>query len=127
MIEVKQVTKKYGSFTAVEDVTFQIQKGEIVGLLGQNGAGKTTTMNMITGYIEPTKGDIFINGYNILKNPKKAKRLIGYMPENTPLYEDLTVEEFVQYLAELKLVSKKEKKEKIEKVIHDTRLSTSKK
>ena len=86
MIEVKNITKKYGNFTAVDNISFKIEEGEIIGLLGPNGAGKSTTMNMITGYIEPTEGEIVINGYDISKRPKKAKLQIGYMPEGVPLY-----------------------------------------
>lgn len=122
MIEVKNITKKYGSFTAVEKINFEIKKGEIIGLLGPNGAGKSTTMNMITGYIEPTEGEIIINGYNISKNPKKAKAQIGYMPEGVPLYSDLTVKEFITYMAELKKVDRKTRKEKVEKIIEQTGL-----
>lgn len=122
MIQVKNVTKKYGKFIAVDNINFDIKEGEIVGLLGPNGAGKSTTMNMITGFIEPTQGEIIINGYNILKKPKQAKKQIGYMPEGVPLYNDLTVKEFISYMADLKLVSKKEKKETIEKVIKETNL-----
>ena len=91
MIEVKNVTKKYGKAVAVEDISFTINEGEIVGLLGPNGAGKSTTMNILTGYIEQTSGDVTIEGYNTLKKPKKAKKQIGYMPEGVPLYTDLTV------------------------------------
>ena len=122
MIEVKNVTKKYGKFVAVDDISFKINEGEIVGLLGPNGAGKSTTMNMLTGYIEQTGGDIIINGYNMLKKPKKAKKDIGYMPEGTPLYTDLTVKEFINYMAEIKGVNKKERKEKVQKIIEQTGL-----
>lgn len=122
MIEVKNVTKKYGKFVAVDDISFKINEGEIVGLLGPNGAGKSTTMNMLTGYIEQTEGDIIINGYNMLKKPKKAKKDIGYMPEGIPLYTDLTVREFVNYMAEIKGVNKKERKEKVQKIIEQTGL-----
>ena len=122
MIEVKNVTKKYGSFVAVDNISFKIEKGEIVGLLGPNGAGKSTTMNMITGYIEPTEGEITIDGYDISKKPKKAKSQIGYMPEGVPLYSDLTVKEFVTYMAELKKVDRKTRKEKVEKIIEQTGL-----
>ena len=93
MIEVKHVTKRYGKAVAVEDISFSIKEGEIVGLLGPNGAGKSTTMNMLTGFIEPTEGEIIIDGNDILKKPKKAKKQIGYMPEGVPLYTDLTVKE----------------------------------
>ena len=122
MIEVKNVTKKYGKVAAVEDISFTIKEGEIVGLLGPNGAGKSTTMNMITGFIEQTTGDIIVDGYDMLKKSKKAKKQIGYMPEGVPLYTDLTVKEFVTYMAEIKQVSKKERKEKVKKVIEQTGL-----
>ena len=88
MIEVKNVSKKYGNFYAVRNVSFNVRDGEIVGFLGRNGAGKTTTMNMITGFIEPSSGKITINGYDVDVKPKKAKKIIGYMPEGVPLYPD---------------------------------------
>lgn len=122
MIQVENITKKYGSFTAVENINFEIEEGEIVGFLGPNGAGKSTTMNMITGFIEPTSGKIIVDGYDISKKPRKAKRQIGYMPEGVPLYSDLTVKEFVTYMAELKGVPRKEKKEKVQKAINETGL-----
>ena len=122
MIEVKNVTKKYGKAVAVDDISFEIKEGEIVGLLGPNGAGKSTTMNMLTGFIEQTEGDIIVDGYNMLKKPKRAKKEIGYMPEGVPLYMDLTVKEFVTYMAEIKKVNKKERKEKVEKIIEQTGL-----
>ena len=122
MIEVKNVTKKYGKAVAVNDISFEIKEGEIVGLLGPNGAGKSTTMNMLTGFIEQTEGEIIVDGYNMLKKPKKAKKEIGYMPEGVPLYMDLTVKEFVTYMAEIKKVNKKERKEKVEKIIEQTGL-----
>ena len=122
MIEVKNVTKKYGKFVAVDDISFEIKEGEIVGLLGPNGAGKSTTMNMLTGFIEQTEGEIIIDGYDMLKKPKKAKKEIGYMPEGVPLYADLTVKEFVKYMAEIKGIDKKVRKEKVEKIIEETGL-----
>ena len=122
MIEVKNVSKKYGNFYAVRNVSFNIRDGEIVGFLGRNGAGKTTTMNMITGFIEPSSGKITINGYDVDVKPKKAKKIIGYMPEGVPLYPDLTVKEFVSYMADLKLVPHKEKKQAVEKAILQTGL-----
>ena len=122
MIEVKNVTKKYGKAVAVDNISFTINEGEIVGLLGPNGAGKSTTMNMLTGFIEQTEGEIIIDGYDMLKKPKKAKKEIGYMPEGTPLYTDLTVKEFVTYMAEIKNVDKKTRKEKVEKIIEQTGL-----
>ena len=122
MIEVKNVTKKYGIFTAVDNITFNVKDGEVVGLLGQNGAGKSTTMNMITGFIEPTEGTIIVNGFDIMKKSLKAKKQIGYMPENVPLYPELTVKEFVSYMAELKLVGRKERKQEVENAIKETGL-----
>ena len=123
MIEVKNLTKKYGSFTALDNVSFKIEEGEIIGLLGPNGAGKSTTMNIITGYIEPTDGEVIINGINMLKKPKKAKKEIGYMPEGVPLYSDLTVKEFVTYMAGIKKVDKKTLKEKVNKIMEETGLT----
>lgn len=123
MIQVENITKKYGSFTAVNDISFEIDEGEIVGFLGPNGAGKSTTMNMITGFIEPTKGKIIVDGYDISQKPKKAKKQIGYMPEGVPLYSDLTVKEFVTYMAELKGCNSKTKKEKVQKVLEETGLT----
>lgn len=117
MIKVENITKKYGNYTAVDNMNFEIKEGEIVGFLGPNGAGKTTTMSMITGFIEPTKGNVEINGYNVSKRAKKAKREIGYMPETTPLYNELTPKEFIGYMAELKRVPKKERKAEVERVL----------
>ena len=122
MIEVKNVTKKYGNFVAVDNISFNIKEGEIIGLLGPNGAGKSTTMNMITGFIEQTEGEIIIDGYDMLKKPKKSKKEIGYMPEGVPLYTDLTVKEFVSYMAQIKKVDRKIRKEQIEKTIEETGL-----
>ena len=122
MIEVKNVTKKYGSTTAVNDISFNVKDGEVVGFLGPNGAGKSTTMNMLTGFIEPTSGEIRINGNDISKRPRNAKKDIGYMPENVPLYYELTPEEFVTYMAELKLVKRNERKEEVEKALKETGL-----
>ena len=116
MIEVKNVTKKYGNTTAVDNISFDVKDGEVVGFLGPNGAGKSTTMNMITGFIEPTEGQIIVNGNDISKKPKKAKKQIGYMPESVPLYYELN------YMAELKFVERKERKAEVEKVIKETGL-----
>ncbi len=122
MIEVKNVTKKYGSVTAVDNISFEVKDGEVVGFLGPNGAGKSTTMNMITGFIEPTEGQIIINGKDISKKERKAKKEIGYMPENVPLYYELTVKEFVTYMAELKFVKRQDRKEEVAKVLKETGL-----
>ena len=127
MIEVKNVTKKYGSNVAVDDISFSIQDGEVVGFLGPNGAGKTTTMNIITGFIEQTEGNVIVNGFDTIKKPKKAKKEIGYMPEGVPLYMDLTVKEFVTYMAELKKVNRKTKKESVQEILRETGLDTMQK
>ena len=123
MIEVKNITKKYGNSVVVDDVSFEVNDHEIVGFLGPNGAGKSTTMNMITGFIEPTKGKIVVNGYDVSKSPIKAKKQIGYMPESVPLYNDLTVREFISYMADLRRVKKKEKKEEVKKLMEQTGLT----
>ena len=122
VIEVKNVTKKYESTIAVDNISFEVKDGEVVGLLGPNGAGKSTTMNMVTGYIEPTSGKIFENGIVILKKPNKVKKQIGYMPEGVPLYYELTPKEFISYMAELKLVKKKERKQEVQRVINEAGL-----
>lgn len=123
MIEIKNVTKKYGTFAAVDDISFEVKDHEIVGFLGPNGAGKSTTMNMITGFIEPTSGKIIVNGHDVSKAPNKAKMQIGYMPENVPLYNDLTVKEFVSYMCELRKVPKKDRDLQIRKIIKKTGLN----
>jgi len=123
VIQVEDITKRYGFITAVDKINFEIEEGEVVGFLGPNGAGKSTTMNMITGFIEPTSGRILVDGYDISKKPKKAKKQIGYMPEGVPLYGDLTAKEFVTYMAELKGVKKKERKAMVQKAIEETGLT----
>lgn len=116
MIEVKNLTKKYGSHLAVDDLSFTIEKGQIYGFLGPNGAGKSTTMNIMTGYIGATSGEVLINGYNILENPEKAKRCIGYLPEIPPLYLDMTVKEYLFFVSELKKISKANRKSEVQQV-----------
>lgn len=123
MIQVKNVSKRYGTFQALDNINFTIQEGEIVGLLGPNGAGKSTTLNIITGFIEQSEGEVTINGVDTIKKAKKAKQEIGYMPEGVPLYQDLTVKEFITYLAELKSIPKVQKKQQIEKVMEQTKLT----
>lgn len=102
MIEVSHLTKKYGPLVAVDDISFTAAEGEILGFLGPNGAGKTTTMNMITGYLSITDGSVSVGGYDILENPIEAKQRIGYLPEQPPLYLDMTVEEYLRFVCELK-------------------------
>ena len=104
MIEVSHLSRKYGDFTAVHDLSFHLEKGKIYGLLGPNGAGKSTTMNMITGYLAPDAGEIRIGGYDVLQEPEKAKSCIGYLPEIPPLYTDLTVREYLTCVARMKKI-----------------------
>ena len=117
MIEVSKVSKKYGSRLAVEDLSFSVEKGEVVGFLGPNGAGKTTTMKMITGCMAPTFGDIKIDGENILDNPIEIKKKIGYLPEVPPLYSDMYVEDYLYYVAHLKKCPKDQIKQQVNSVI----------
>ena len=117
MIEVENLTKKYGSQVAVDNLSFRVERGMIYGFLGPNGAGKSTTMNMMTGYIAATSGTVKINGYDILKNPEQAKKSIGYLPELPPVYPDMTVYEYLRFVAELKKVKKNERQAQIEAII----------
>jgi ABC-2 type transport system ATP-binding protein len=102
MIEVQHLTKRYGPFTAVEDVSFRVEKGEILGFLGPNGAGKTSTMRMITGYMPPTDGKVIVAGYDVFTHPIDAKKRTGYLPETPPLYPDMTVREYLTFAAKIK-------------------------
>lgn len=107
MIKVKNLTKRYGSISALDNVSFSVKKGEVVGFLGPNGAGKTTTMNILTGYLSSTSGTVSIDGYDILEEPTEAKKRIGYLPEVPPLYPDMTVDEYLDFLYELKKAKQK--------------------
>ena len=109
MIEVRNLVKDYFGHVAVNDLSFTVEAGEVVGFLGPNGAGKSTTMNIITGYISATSGQAIINGYDIFDEPEKAKKSIGYLPEQPPLYPDMTVAEYLKFVAELKKVKKSER------------------
>ena len=122
MIEIENLTKKYGDHVAVDHLSFRIDRGMIYGFLGPNGAGKSTTMNIMTGYIAATEGTVKINGYDILKEPEKAKKSIGYLPEIPPVYPDMTVYEYLKFVAELKKVPKEERKEQIEDIMEQTRV-----
>lgn len=122
MIEVRNLVKKYGNHVAVDHLNFTVEKGKIYGFLGPNGAGKSTTMNMITGYIASTEGDILIDGHNILEEPEEAKKRIGYLPEIPPLYQDMTVREYLEFAAELKSIPKEKKKSNIEEVMSTTKV-----
>jgi ABC-2 type transport system ATP-binding protein len=122
LIEVKNLTKKYGNHVAVDNLSFSVEKGMIYGFLGPNGAGKSTTMNIMTGYIAATNGTVTINGYDILKDPENAKRCIGYLPELPPVYSDMTVLEYLKFVAELKQVKKSERKAQIEEIMEQTKI-----
>lgn len=122
MIEVRNLVKKYGNHVAVDHLNFTVEKGKIYGFLGPNGAGKSTTMNMITGYIASTEGDILIDGHNILEEAEEAKKRIGYLPEMPPLYQDMTVREYLEFAAELKAIPREKKKSNIEEVMSTTKI-----
>lgn len=116
MIEVRNLVKKYGNHTAVDHLNFKIESGRIYGFLGPNGAGKSTTMNIMTGYLGATEGEVFIDGHNILKEPEEAKRHIGYLPEQPPLYMDMTVREYLSFAAELKGIRRAKREDEITEV-----------
>ena len=122
MVEVKNLTKFYGSIKAVDNISFTVENGEVLGFLGPNGAGKSTTMNMITGYISSTSGTVVIDGVDILEDPKEAKTKIGYLPEMPPLYMDMTVRKYLEFMFDLKKV-KLPKKEHIEEVMRLVRIT----
>lgn len=122
MIQVENLVKKYGNHLAVDHLSFTIEKGKIYGFLGPNGAGKSTTMNIMTGYLGATEGTVKINGHDILKEPEVAKRSIGYLPEIPPLYTEMTVEEYLQFAAELKKIPKDQRDAQIEKVVQMAKL-----
>lgn len=122
MIEVKNLTKRYGGVKAVDDISFTAESGEVVGLLGPNGAGKSTTMNIITGYLGATSGTVLIDGADILESPKKAKAKIGYLPEQPPLYQDMTVRRYLEFIFDLKKV-RLPKKEHIAEVMEIVKIA----
>lgn len=122
MIEIQNLTKSYGQIKAVDDISFTVEKGEVLGFLGPNGAGKSTTMNIITGFIPSTEGTVKVCGYDIMENPAEVKRRIGYLPELPPLYMDMTISEYLNFAADLKLVSKKQKKGQISDVMELVKL-----
>ena len=123
MIEVRNLVKKYGDHLAVDHLDFKIEAGRIYGFLGPNGAGKSTTMNIMTGYLGATKGEVLIDGHDILKEPEEAKQCIGYLPEQPPLYLEMTVMEYLRFAAELKKIPKEDMEIQIEKAMRLTRLS----
>ena len=122
LIEVENIVKTYGDRVAVDHLSFKLEKGKIYGFLGPNGAGKSTTMNIMTGYIAATSGTVKINNFDILRQPEQAKACIGYLPEMPPLYTDMTVMEYLQFVAELKKVPKKDRRDQIAKILKMTML-----
>ncbi len=123
MIRVQNLSKYYGPRAAIKNLSFEIQKGEIVGFLGPNGAGKTTTMKMLTGFMTPTEGSIEIAGFDVRKNPIEVKKKLGYLPETPPVYSDMTVTAYLRYVADLKLVPKNEKNQNIESTLQSLKLT----
>ena len=126
MIEVNNLVKRYGDHTAVDHLSFKIEKGKIYGFLGPNGAGKSTTMNMITGYIASTEGTVTIDGHDILDEPEQAKKCIGYLPEMPPLYFDMTVGEYMNFVADLKKIPKDKKKSMVAEVMEMVKITDMK-
>ena len=120
MIEINNLVKKYGDRVAVDDLSLTVEPGKIYGFLGPNGAGKSTTMNIITGYIGATSGTVKINGHDIFSEPEKAKKCVGYLPEIPPLYADMTVREYMDFVAELKKLEKKKRKDYVEEAMETT-------
>ena len=123
MIELKHVTKRYGAKCAVNDISFTFNKGEVLGFLGRNGAGKSTTMNMITGYISASEGQILLDGMDVLEQPREVKRRIGYLPEQPPLYMDMTVEEYLKFVCDIKEVRKKSQKAHLDDLYNLVRIT----
>ena len=126
MIEIKNLTKRYGQIKAVNDISLTIKKGEILGFLGPNGAGKSTTMNILTGYLAATSGTVTIDGFDIMDSPQEAKKLIGYLPELPPLYQDMTVNEYLKFISELKSVPFKQRKRQLDEILYLVKLGDMK-
>lgn len=120
MIEVKNLEKKYGNHVAVKNLSFTVEDGQVYGFLGPNGAGKSTTMNIMIGYLSATEGEVVINGHDIFEEPEEAKKCFGYLPENPPLYLNMTVKEYLMFVADLKKVPKKDRREMIDKIMRMT-------
>ena len=123
MIEVQHLTKRYGPVTAVDDVSFTVERGEILGFLGPNGAGKTTTMRVLTGYMPPTGGKAIVAGYDVFEQPIEAKRRTGYLPETPPLYPDMTVREYLTFVSKIKGVARADRKARVDEMMRKTHIS----
>ena len=117
MIKVEGLTKRYGDFTAVEDISFHVKKGEVVGFLGPNGAGKTTTMRILTGFLPATEGLVEVSGFDIFEKPMEVKRRIGYLPELPPVYDEMTVAGYLKFVAKIKGVPRKERADAMDRVV----------
>lgn len=122
MVEIKQLCKQFGNLVAVNDISFNVEKGEVLGFLGPNGAGKSTTMKMITGFLTPTAGRITVQGHDIVKHPLEAKRRLGYLPEGAPAYPDMTVVDFLSFIAEVRGFQKAEKRQRIAETVNRVNL-----
>ena len=122
MIEVQHLTKQYGDFTAVNNISFKVERGEILGFLGPNGAGKTTTMRVLTGYMPPTEGKAIVAGYDVIEKPLEAKKRTGYLPETPPLYPEMTVREYLMFCSRIKGVASADRKSRIGSVMERTRI-----
>jgi ABC-2 type transport system ATP-binding protein len=123
VIEVQHLTKRYGPTTAVDDVSFRVERGEVLGFLGPNGAGKTTTMRVLTGYMPPSEGKAIVAGYDVFSQPIEAKRRTGYLPETPPLYPEMTVEDYLAFVARIKGVPRADRKARIRTVMERTRIA----
>ena len=123
MIEVQHLTKRYGPTIAVDDVSFKVEKGEILGFLGPNGAGKTTTMRVLTGYMPPTEGKAIVAGYDVFEKPIEAKRRTGYLPETPPLYPEMTIADYLMFVSRIKGVPRADRKARVREVMARTRVS----
>ncbi|HTI42461.1 MAG TPA: ABC transporter ATP-binding protein [Vicinamibacterales bacterium] len=123
MIEVQHLTKRYGSVTAVDDVSFTVERGEILGFLGPNGAGKTTTMRVLTGYMPPTDGKALVAGYDVFEQPIEAKKRTGYLPETPPLYPDMTVLEYLTFVSKIKGVARPERRARVDEMMRKTHIA----
>lgn len=124
MIEINHLTRKFEHFTAIDDLSFTVAEGEVLGFLGPNGAGKSTTMKIITGFLAPSSGSVKVDGHDITENPMAAKALIGYLPEGAPSYPDMTVLDFLDFIAEIRGFSGDEKSRRIKQVINDVALGS---
>jgi ABC-2 type transport system ATP-binding protein len=123
VIEVQHLTKRYGPFTAVNDISFKVERGEILGFLGPNGAGKTTTMRVLTGYMPPTEGKALVAGFDVFEHPVEAKRRTGYLPETPPLYPDMRVRDYLTFVAKIKGLPRPQRKARIDTVMERTRIA----